>query len=75
MISHPRYCGDNKNGNDEWIITLHDEEVVPKEFITLSKFGDKAYVMLTDDSDSEVTYLAEDIDDLIQALTDLKAYL
>ena len=75
MISHPRYCGDEKYGHDEWIITLHDEEPVPAEFVKLVKHKVGSYVVFIDDSDTETTYTAEDIDGLIQALTDLKPYI
>jgi len=72
VISHPRMKG------GDWEITLHDEEMVPKEFITLQTVKNidaMKYITFIDDSGTEVTYMAEDIDNIIQALTDLKQYL
>jgi len=91
MISHPRYGSNmqaqseprqfkwnpptSMSSAEWWAITLHDDDPVPNEFIKLIKQKGCNWISFTDDSDTEVTYMAEDIDDLIQALTDLKGYL
>ena len=73
MISQPRYRGQARE--DEWTVTLHDEEDEPDEFVSLIKKPGRNWICFEDDSNTEVTFQAEDIDDLIQALTALKAYI